>query len=109
MINVSRFDPKTAYEAHLGTILASPVFDPKDQCPIRNQYGYLDKDGARMEVHSHPQAEYYIVFEGAGFVEIDGELKEVFPGEVIEIPRNAKHTMQCKGNSPFIWAAFWWD
>lgn len=108
MINITRFDKAAASAAHEGTILASPVFPASDRCPFGHAYGYLDRDGAAMDAHAHPTLEFYIVFEGNGYVEVDGERAPVHAGDVIEIPRNARHTMICKGDAPFLWAAFWW-
>ena len=107
MIEITRFDKEKAKAAHEGTILASPVFPNCTSAP-GNAYGYLDKAGARMAAHRHPTLEYYIVLEGRGYVEVDGERAEVAAGDVIQIPCNALHTMECKEDAPFVWAAFWW-
>lgn len=109
MIRITRFNKDTATEAHEGTILASPVFQRNSDCPIGHAYGYLDRKGACMDAHSHPTQEYYIVLQGKGLVEVDEELQEVTAGDVIEIPRNAMHSMHCCEDKPFIWVAFWWN
>lgn len=108
MIKITRFEKEKASAAHEGTILASPVFPGCTSAP-GNAYGYLDKAGSRMDAHRHPALEYYIVLEGSGYVEVDNERAEVSAGDVICIPCNALHTMECRYDKPFIWAAFWWE
>ena len=106
-IDVLAFDTKTAHQAHENTILASEVVPKSLRAPFYHAYGYLDNGGS-MELHSHPKHEFYIVFSGTGTVTVDDEAVSVGPGDVIDIPLNAMHTMTGHEGEPFLWAAFWW-
>ena len=106
---VRHFDKAAATPAHGDTIWAAPILPEQEHPPVGHAYGYLEKAGAAMEPHRHPTYEFYLVLEGHGFVEVDGEREPVGPGDYIEIPRNALHSMICKEDSPFLWAAFWWE
>jgi len=106
-MDVLRFERETAHLAHIDTILASEVVPASIKAPFDHAYGYLH-DGGEMELHNHPKHEFYIVFEGTGTVTVDDETAPVRPGDVINIPPNAMHTMTGKKNEPFLWAAFWW-
>lgn len=108
MTHIRRFDPRTAKAAHENTILASPVIPEEARAPVGHAYGYLDRDGARMDAHAHPTYEFYLILEGEGYAEIDGLREPVRAGDYVEIPPNALHAMLCKGDRPFLWAAFWW-
>jgi mannose-6-phosphate isomerase-like protein (cupin superfamily) len=78
------------------------------KAPFGHAYGYLE-NGKMMELHAHPTAEIYIVYSGAGSVVVGDERREVFPGDVINIPPNEMHSMVAQENGTFLWAAFWWD
>jgi mannose-6-phosphate isomerase-like protein (cupin superfamily) len=56
--------------------------------------------GARTTPHYHPQTEeIYYLLEGAGRMQIDGESRDVKPGDAIAIPPGAVHTVQNTGSS----------
>ena len=107
-IKISRFDKEKSAPAHAGTILAMDVLPEGVKAPFSHAYGYLE-NGNAMEPHAHPTPEIYIVFSGRGAVVVDGEWSEVFPGDVINIPPNAEHSMIAQPEGAFLWAAFWWD
>lgn len=106
---VRHFQKETAQAAHENTILAAPILPEQENPPVGHAYGYLEKKGAGMDAHRHPTYEFYLVLEGHGFAEIDGVREPVGPGDYVEIPRNALHTMICAEDAPFLWAAFWWN
>jgi mannose-6-phosphate isomerase-like protein (cupin superfamily) len=57
--------------------------------------------GSRPPKHFHPQQdERFEVLAGALSVERDGELRQLGPGEEIEIPRGATHRMWNPGSEP---------
>jgi mannose-6-phosphate isomerase-like protein (cupin superfamily) len=111
MIKIHRFDPAKASPEHNGTILGMPAFPAGMDEPFSHLYGHLAgkgiMDGGRQG-HSHPSAEIYIIFEGDGVMIIDNEEAEVHAGDVIEIPRNAPHTMENRSDKPLTWLAIWW-
>ena len=50
--------------------------------------------GASTQEHYHPQAEeIYYITHGSGRMRIEGELREVKPGDAIAIPPGCKHKL----------------
>ena len=105
---ISRFNKETAPKAHNGTILAGRVLPEGMKAPFGDAWGYLEGKSF-MEGHSHPTDEVYLVFGGKGYCHIGEEQFEVKPGDVVEIPANVTHTMECVEGETLLWAAFWWD
>ncbi len=55
--------------------------------------------GGSTQEHYHSQAEeIYYITHGTGKMRIDGELREVKPGDAIAIPRGQKHKLWNTGN-----------
>ncbi len=112
MIRINRFDVTQAIPAHDGTILGMKAFGPGLDEPFQHFYGHLETIGimdGNREGHSHPAAEVYIVMEGEGVVHIRDEEAMVREGDVVEIPRNAPHTMENRTGFPLTWLALWWE
>ena len=105
---VARFIKETAPKAHNDTILAGRVLPEGLKAPFGDSWGYLEGKSI-MEEHSHPTEEIYLVCVGKGYCHVNGERFEVKPGDVIEIPPDASHTMECEDGESILWAAFWWD
>ncbi len=49
--------------------------------------------GAQAEPHYHDTHEFYFLLEGDAVVQIEDEASHVRPGDLIHIPRNAKHSI----------------
>lgn len=107
-LSIRRFVKEEAVAAHNGTLLAHGVLPEGLKAPFGDAYGYLEKGGV-MEAHAHPTEEVYIVYEGRGVMEIDGETAPVGPGDVIAIPRNARHSLAAEADNALLWAALWWE
>ncbi len=107
-MNRTRFDPGTAQRAHAGTILASGVLPEGVKAPFEHAWGYLDGPG-EMERHSHHKEEVYFFFAGHGYVVVGEERQPVGPGDVVEIPPDALHTVGNESDAQLLWAALWWD
>lgn len=59
--------------------------------------------GGRTERHYHRLAEeFYYVLAGAGTMEIDGETREVGPGDAILIPPGAWHQISAQVDLVFL-------
>jgi mannose-6-phosphate isomerase-like protein (cupin superfamily) len=112
MIKIYHFDASQAWPVHNGTILGMRAFPEGLGEPFSHLYGHLAgngiMDGGRQG-HRHPSAEIYLVLEGDGLVIIDDEEAAVRAGDVIEIPRNAAHTMENRSGRPLTWLAIWWN
>ena len=120
MIGLGRYAAVTSPPARISmTIvpLASQVpFTTKDGSTIRS---ILDRTNAPVEKQSLAEAtllpghaterhyhklseEFYFVLEGAGLMEIDGESREVAPGDAILIPAGAWHQITATTSLRFL-------
>ena len=89
----------------INSLSAQPPFTTKDGSTIRS---ILDRTNAPVELQSLAEAtlppsgatqrhyhkvseEFYFILEGTGLMELNGETKEVTPGDAILIPRTAWH------------------
>ena len=50
--------------------------------------------GEMVEAHSHPSHEFYYVTSGRGLMVVDGEEREVVPGDLVYIPPNKIHSLR---------------
>lgn len=93
-----------------------PPFTTKDGSTIRS---ILDRTNAPVQNQSLAEAslpvgratdrhyhklseEFYFILEGAGSMEIDGETREVGPGDAILIPANAWHQITATVDLRFL-------
>ena len=112
MIKINRFEKEKAYPVHEGTILGMKAFAESMNAPFQHLYGHLEENGimdGSRQGHAHVTAEIYIVLEGEGVMILDDEEAPVRTGDVVEIPRNAAHTMENRSGSPLTWLAIWWE
>lgn len=59
--------------------------------------------GGATERHYHKLSEeFYLILEGNGRMEIDGEEREVGPGDAILIPAGAWHRIAARGTLRFL-------
>ncbi len=49
------------------------------------------EEGATVPMHSHPHEQISLVISGRLLMEIDGEEKQIKPGEVALVPSGAEH------------------
>jgi len=108
MIHTSRFDRTSATPAHEGTILAMPVLPQGIKAPFGHAWGYLAGRGA-MDGHTHPTMEVYFFHQGQGVVIVGEEEQAVGPGDWVEIPPGAYHTVRNDSDGELLWFALWWQ
>jgi len=91
-----------------------PVFITKDGSEIRELLAHRNSVirnqslaearlpvGASTREHFHPRAEeIYYITHGAGRIRIEGEVRDVTPGDAIAIPPGMKHKLWNTGNEP---------
>jgi len=104
---ISRFDKSTAPGGHNDTILAGRVLPEGIRAPFSQSWGFLE-GAATMEGHSHPTDQIYFVIKGKGFCHIGDKRFSVECGDVVLIPPDAFHTMECVDGEILQWAALWW-
>lgn len=100
----------------INPLSAQPPFTTKDGSTIRS---ILDRTNAPVELQSLAEAslptgcatqrhfhkiseEFYFILEGRGLMEIDGETREVGPGDAILIPRHAWHQIAAREPLRFL-------
>jgi mannose-6-phosphate isomerase-like protein (cupin superfamily) len=105
---IANFSKETASKSHNGTILASRVLPEGMKAPFGDAWGYLEGK-SMMEAHAHPTDEVYIIVSGKGVCGIGDEKFGVKPGDVVTIPPDMMHTMECEDGETLLWAAFWWE
>jgi mannose-6-phosphate isomerase-like protein (cupin superfamily) len=108
MMNISRFDKTIATPAHEGTILAMPVLPVGVKAPFGHAWGYLAGRG-EMDGHTHPTMEVYFFHRGQGVVIVGDEEHPVGPGDWVEIPPAAYHTVRNDSDGELLWFALWWQ
>ncbi len=65
--------------------------------PVQNQSlaeARVPAGGATQRHYHRLAEEFYFILEGCGSIEIDGESREVAPGDAILIPPGAWHTIE---------------
>jgi mannose-6-phosphate isomerase-like protein (cupin superfamily) len=93
---------------------AAPPFTTKDGSEIRELLAHRNSSirnqslaearlpiGGSTQEHFHPKAEeIYYVTHGTGRMRIEGELREVGPGDAVAIPPGLKHKLWNTGAEP---------
>lgn len=91
-----------------------PPFTTKDGSEIRELLAHRNsairnqslaearlRVGASTQEHYHPKAEeIYYITHGTGRMRIEGELREVRPGDAIAIPPGLRHKLWNTGTEP---------
>src|ERR1051325_9233440 len=91
-----------------------PAFTTKDGSEIRELLAYRNSvikrqslaearlaAGGSTQEHYHPNTEeIYFILEGVGRMRLDGETRDVGPGDAIAIPPGKKHKIWNAGSAP---------
>ena len=97
----------SAGEMHVKNLAEVPAFITKDGSEIRELLAHRNSVirnqslaearlpvGASTQEHYHPKAEeIYYITHGTGRMRIEGELRDVKPGDAIAIPPGKKHKL----------------
>jgi mannose-6-phosphate isomerase-like protein (cupin superfamily) len=73
--------------------------------PVQNQSlaeAQVPAGGSTQRHYHRISEEFYFILEGAGCMEIDGETREVGPGDAILIPPSAWHTITARSALRFL-------
>ena len=54
--------------------------------------------GAQLQPHYHDTFEFYYILSGRAIMQIEDEANHVKPGDLVKIPRNARHTIWPTGD-----------
>lgn len=85
---------------HQGTVPVWWLWEPRE-LKEATKGGYLEligefvvEAGGHVHPHSHHTHEFYYVIGGRGVMTIEGEDKDVVPGDTIYIPPDTVHSMR---------------
>jgi mannose-6-phosphate isomerase-like protein (cupin superfamily) len=92
---------ETTYIAHSGAI-AQMILDRR----ILREIGFLAiaslGRGKMIEAHVDPMEEIYFMLSGVGEMSVDGEKRQVKPGDAIWIPAGAEHGLTNTGEDASV-------
>jgi mannose-6-phosphate isomerase-like protein (cupin superfamily) len=101
--NVATVEPEVE---HNGTVPVWWLIRPEEMKAITDG-GYLELAnefevavGGEVFPHTHPTHEFYFVMTGVGTMIINGEERDVAPGDLIYIPPDAVHSLRTIGDVP---------
>ena len=101
--NVVSVEPEVE---HNGTVPVWWLIKPEEMKAITDG-GYLELAnefevavGGEVFPHTHPTHEFYFVMTGVGTMIINGEERNVAPGDLIYIPPDAVHSLRTIGDVP---------
>jgi len=94
----------------------APAFTTKDGSEIRELLAHRNSGiknqslaeatvppGTRTQRHYHERSEeIYYVLRGCGIMEIDGETRDIGPGDAVAIPPGARHHVANHGLDPLV-------
>jgi mannose-6-phosphate isomerase-like protein (cupin superfamily) len=86
----------TRYRAHYGGI-AHMVLDNRHLQTLMFLAHAQVPPGQKLDGHRDPMEEIYIIQTGSGLMQVDQEVREVFPGDAIHIPIGAFHELTNTG------------
>ena len=99
-MDVRSIDRVEALPMHHGTVPVWWLVEPRSMKEATSG-GYLElaaefevAGGGRVDPHSHHTHEYYYVLNGRGVMTIEGEDREVVPGDFVHIPPDTLHTLR---------------
>ena len=91
----------TTYLAHGGAV-AQMILDRR----TLKELGFLAiaglKPGREIEAHEDPMEEIYFVLSGSGEMKVDGEKREVKPGDAVWIPAGSTHGLVNRGEEDCV-------
>ncbi|SPT51238.1 cupin domain-containing protein [Actinomadura madurae] len=89
---------------HEGTVKVTS-FVPKFTMREETAGGFLElvdrfeiAAGGKAAPHYHDTHEFYYILDGDPVVQIENEAHRVYPGELVHIPRNARHSVWPTGD-----------
>lgn len=77
----------------------------RTNAPVRNQSlaeATLPAGRATDRHHHAASEEFYFILEGRALIEIDGESREVGPGDAILIPPGSRHRITARTDTRFL-------
>lgn len=98
------------YGVKLRRLLPWPgIADTKRHITEFGMISVLIESGQSVDEHSHDEEEMFCVVKGVGTLALEGETTEIYAGDVIYIPRFAKHSLANNTNDPFVFIDLYWD
>ncbi|MCM0673471.1 cupin domain-containing protein [Micromonospora phytophila] len=67
------------------------------------------KPGASSPFDQHDAVELWFISSGRGRLELNGERRDLAPGQVVVIPSRATHQVWCTGDEPLVTFSLAWS
>ncbi len=102
-MEIRKYDEQVPFTTKDGSTIRSLL--DRANAPVANQSlaEATLPPGAATERHYHGVSEeFYYILEGTGLMEIDGQEREVSPGDAILIPAKAWHQITAEGAMRFL-------
>src|SRR5687767_13046819 len=102
-MTIVKVDSQAPFTTKDGSTIRS-ILD-RTNAPVKNQSlaeARVPVGGATQRHYHRQSEEFYLILEGAGRMEIDGEWREVEPGDAILIPAGAWHTIEASRELRFL-------
>ncbi len=99
MMTVRNLEAQTPFTTADGSTIRS-ILDSTN-APVAHQSlaeARLPAGSATQRHHHKASEEFYFILEGEGTMELDGETREVGPGDAILIPPGAWHTITARAD-----------
>ncbi|QFS52735.1 cupin domain-containing protein [Nostoc sphaeroides] len=97
---------KVEYGAYLGRILSS--IDFPEPPPFGGAIVEIEQ-GQSVILHSHHEAEIYLILEGKGIMQVKTETFEVSSGDTILIEPFEEHSLRNHQKQMIRMVAIWWE
>jgi mannose-6-phosphate isomerase-like protein (cupin superfamily) len=102
-MTIQNLDDQQPFTTKDGSTIRS-ILD-RTNAPVKNQSLAEARvpAGSATQRHYHKLAEeFYFILEGCGTMDLDGETREVGPGDCVLIPPGAWHTIEAQENLRFL-------
>ena len=93
-MNVQNLDQQTPFTTKDGSIIRS-ILD-RTNAPVRQQSlaeATIPADASTQRHYHKASEEFYFILEGSGEMELDGEIRVLYPGDAVLIPEGSWHTI----------------
>lgn len=103
MMIVQNIDSQPPFTTKDGSTIRS-ILDSTN-APVQNQSlaeARVQAGGATQRHYHKRSEEFYFILEGAGLLEMDGEIRRVGPGDCVLIPPLARHTIRAESALRFL-------
>ncbi|NBJ69344.1 MULTISPECIES: cupin domain-containing protein [Clostridia] len=106
-VNIQRYNPDS-YKHEYGSLLRRIYpWDKSRKSPFGSGF-IIVQPGETTQPHNHDEEETFIILEGEGVINVDGETQKVYPEDVIYFEPFSVHSLHNTGDKELKFLAVWW-